>query len=112
MPKIWTCSGKPRCAKCGGEHEYGKCGNYAVLKCCNCGGDHSAAYGGCERQTEARKAQKYKITHRVSYAEALKKIENEKKDVRPDAPTCIPEQSTWNSYASRSNIIRMNDTYH
>ena len=83
-----------------------------MLKCCNCGGDHSAAYGGCEKQKEARKAKRYKITHKVSYAEALKKIEKEKKDVRPDAPTCISEQSTSNSYSSRSNISRMNDRNH
>ena len=47
-----------------------------------------------KKQKEAREAQKYKITHKVSYAEALKEIENEKKDIRPDVPTCIPEQST------------------
>ena len=86
------CRGKPRCAKCGGEHEYGKCGDKAVLKCCNCGGDHSAAYGGCEKQKEAREAQKLKITNKVSYAEALKEIVNEKEDSRSDVPTCIPEQ--------------------
>ena len=54
------CRGKIRCAKCGGEHEYDKCDKDAVLKCCNCGGNHSAAYGGCEKQKEAREVQKVK----------------------------------------------------
>ena len=106
------CRGKHRCAKCGGEHEYGKCGDKAVLKCCNCGGDHSAAYGGCEKQKEARELQKFKITNKVSYAEALKEIVNEKKDNRSDVPTSIPEQAVSKSYTSRANISRMNDRNH
>lgn len=59
------CRGKIRCAKCGENIE---------LKCCNCGGQHSAAYGGCEKQKEAREVLKYKIIHQVSYVEALKKV--------------------------------------
>ena len=42
------CKGNPRCSKCSGEHEYGKCEEGAKPKCCNCGGEHCAAYGGCE----------------------------------------------------------------
>lgn len=33
------CKGKRRCARCGGEHEYGKCGDGVRPKCCNCGGN-------------------------------------------------------------------------
>jgi len=73
------CRGKIRCAKCGGEHKYGECEQDAVLKCCNCGGNHSAAYGGCEKHKEAKEVQKCKMIHKVSYAEAVKKIEMEKK---------------------------------
>lgn len=68
------CNGKLRCARCGGQHEYGKCEKDAKVKCCNCGGDHSAAYEGCVVQKEAREAQRVKITEKVSYAEALKKV--------------------------------------
>lgn len=42
------CKSKMRCARCGGEHEYGKCEREAKIKCCNCGGEHSAAYGGAQ----------------------------------------------------------------
>ena len=72
------CRGKLRCAKCGGEHEYGKCGKDDVLKCCNCGGQHSAVYGGCEKQREAKEVQKIKVTYKVSYADAIKKIVKDK----------------------------------
>ena len=68
------CKGQLRCARCGGQHEYGKCEKDAKVKCCNCGGDHSAAFGGCEVQREAREVQRVKITNKVSYAEAIKKV--------------------------------------
>lgn len=34
------CKGKLRCARCGGQHEYGKCEKDAKVKCCNCEGEH------------------------------------------------------------------------
>lgn len=67
-----------RCVKCGEDHEYDKCTN--DLKCCNCGGPHSAAYGGCEFQLKAKEVQKFKIEHKVSYAEAVKSCQ--KKEIR------------------------------
>lgn len=67
------CKGKQRCARCGGEHEYGKCGQDTKVKCCNCGGEHSGAFGGCPVQRQAREVQKYKVTNQVSYADAAKK---------------------------------------
>lgn len=89
------CRGKLRCAKCGGEHEYNKCEQDAIIKCCNCGGSHSAAYGGCEKHKEAREAQKYKIFHKVSYAEAVKKIETEKRGRPPNSDVFLAEQTVW-----------------
>lgn len=68
------CKGKQRCARCGGEHEYGNCGQDTKVKCCNCGGEHSAAFGGCPVQRQAREVQKYKVTNQVSYADAAKKV--------------------------------------
>lgn len=63
-----------RCARCGGQHEYGNCEKDAKVKCCNCGGEHSAVFGGCEVQREAREVQKVMFLNKVSYAEALKKV--------------------------------------
>ena len=73
------CKGKQRCAKCGGDHEYGRCGNDAKLKCCNCGGEHSAAYAGCSVIKEAKEVQKFKTINKVSYAEAVKSVRGERK---------------------------------
>lgn len=69
-----ACKGKMRCAKCGGEHEYGKCEEGTEIKCCNCGEGHSAAYAGCPIQQEAREIQKIKIVQNITYAEATRKI--------------------------------------
>lgn len=49
------CKGKMRCARCGGQHEYGKCEKETKIKCCNCGGEHSAELGGCEVQRDRKK---------------------------------------------------------
>jgi hypothetical protein len=38
------------------------------------GGGDSEAFGGCQVQKEAREAQRYTITHNVSYAEAARQI--------------------------------------
>lgn len=56
---------------CEGAHDYGECGSSVKDKCCNCGGEHSAAFGGCKVQ---RVAQRYRISHDVSYAETIKQI--------------------------------------
>ncbi|XP_060763851.1 uncharacterized protein LOC132872786 isoform X2 [Neoarius graeffei] len=105
------CKGKLRCAKCGEGHEYGKCGENAQLKCCNCGGQHSAAYGGCERQKEAKEVQKYKVTYHVSYADALKEINKAKKDTNANRNVSPSKQVSWTpiSYAHSSSSVRQND---
>lgn len=72
-----VCKGKKNCCKCGGEHDYGECGDIVGPKCCNCGGSHSAAYLGCIAQKQAMEAMKYKSVHNVSYAQAVKKIQND-----------------------------------
>lgn len=68
------CKSKPRCARCAGEHEYGRCSEGTKTKCCNCGGEHSAAYQGCEVQKRAKEIQRYKIQNKVTYAEAAKQV--------------------------------------
>lgn len=69
-----VCKGKQRCARCSGEHEYGKCGQGVKPKCCNCGGDHSAGYDGCQVRKEAMKIQNVKISEGLTYAEAIKRV--------------------------------------
>ena len=68
------CKGNPRCSKCSGEHEYGKCEEGAKPKCCNCGGEHSAAYGGCETNKRMQQVQRVKVVQGISFAEATKKV--------------------------------------
>lgn len=87
------CKGKPRCARCGGEHEYGNCGKDAKIKCCNCGGEHSAAFGGCPVQRQAREIQKYKISNQVSYADAAKKVKEIELARSRDTVVANPSQS-------------------
>ncbi len=69
-----VCRGKQRCTRCGGKHEYGKCGQEVDPKCCNCGGDHSAGYGGCKVRKHAAQVQNVRIQEGLTYSEALKKV--------------------------------------
>lgn len=69
-----VCRGKLRCARCGGNHEYGKCDEGAKVKCCNCGGEHSAGFGGCSAHKHAVKVQNVRINEGMTYAEAIQKV--------------------------------------
>lgn len=68
------CKGTRRCARCGGDHEYGQCGEGVQPKCCNCGGNHSVAYWGCEAMRREIDVQQTKVKEKVSYAEAVKRL--------------------------------------
>ena len=70
------CKGK-RCARCGGDHEYGKCGTGVKPKCCNCGGEHSVAYWGCEAMKREITVQQIKVNEKVLYAEAARRASQE-----------------------------------
>lgn len=88
-----VCRGKQRCARCGVDHEYGKCGQGRTPKCCNCGGEHSAAYGGCEVRKDAIKVQNVRMEEGISYAEALKKVKQTPKvSIVEEAPVRIQPQ--------------------
>lgn len=73
-----VCKGKRRCARCSGDHEYGKCGVGVKPKCCNCGGEHSVAFWGCEVLRQQTVVQKTRVMQRVTYAEACKMVEQER----------------------------------
>ena len=74
------CKGSQRCGKCGGNHEYGLCGEDQERRCCNCGGDHTAAYGGCPARRKAVVVQQVRAAKNLSYAEAVKEVEKESKE--------------------------------
>lgn len=69
-----VCRGKQHCARCGGDHAYGKCGEGAKAKCCNCSGEHGAGFGGCIVHKHAVKIQNVRITEGLTYAEAAPKV--------------------------------------
>lgn len=68
-----VCRGNLRCARCSGEHEYGKCDVGAKVKCCDCGEEHSAGIGGCIAHKHAVKIQNVRIAEGLTYAEAAQK---------------------------------------
>lgn len=67
-----NCREQRRCARCGGDHEFGKCGGGVQPKCCNCGGAHNVAYVRCEMMKRENNFQKIKTERRITYAEAAR----------------------------------------
>ncbi|KAI5642941.1 hypothetical protein NE865_04980 [Phthorimaea operculella] len=95
------CRSRPRCAKCGEEHDAATC-MVTVVSCVNCSGDHQATAKICPeflRQTEIKK---YMSENNESYLEASKVIPNSKplfSEVvgRESTPnSSVPVQSTEN----------------
>lgn len=76
------CKGEKRCAKCGGAHDYGECGEGTIPKCCNCGGAHSAAYWGCEVMRRETEINNVKMKSKVTYAEAVKRVDQSRSSGR------------------------------
>lgn len=74
-----VCKSRKRCARCGGEHDYGKCEG-AGIRCCNCGGDHNVAFGGCEVRKRAIEVQNEKARKNITYAEAVKMVDSRNKE--------------------------------
>lgn len=60
------CREQCRCARCGGNHEYGKCEDGVQPKCCNCGGAHSAAFRGCAVQKMEMEIQKRRVEKKIT----------------------------------------------
>lgn len=89
------CKGTKRCAKCGGEHDYGECGEGVRPKCCNCGGGHSAAYWRCEVMRRETEIQSVKRKDRVPYAEAVKRAEQTKSINEGNARGKIATGTAW-----------------
>lgn len=75
-----SCRGNRRCAKCGGDHDVLKC-EVEDKKCCNCGGAHMASSRECTHFVKAKKVQEVQNHSKISYAEALKKVEGAKTPV-------------------------------
>lgn len=84
-----ACKSKLRCAKYGGEHEYGKCERGVKIKCCNCGGEHSAAYKGCDAHKKAVQIQNVKVKEKLTYVEAIRKVKSNDNNSR-SAPVIQP----------------------
>lgn len=52
-------------------------GIVSLLYVATCGEEHSAAYKGCRHYVKALEVQRVRTNERVSYAEALKRVNNE-----------------------------------
>ena len=90
-----SCRGSQRCTKCGGEHDLLEC-DVTDTKCCNCGGTHMASFRGCLHFEKAKRVQDVKEQHKISYAEALKKVEGRSDNVSVfvGSHSQIPDPST------------------
>lgn len=75
-----VCKGKQRCPKCGGDHRFENCEENAQDKCCNCGGQHRVTYNGCNVRKRAVEIEQVKVVNNISYAEAIKKVQEQRRN--------------------------------
>lgn len=59
------CKKQRRCARYGGDHDYGKRGEGVKPKRCNCGGNHSVAFWGCEVIKREVEVQQIKVKENI-----------------------------------------------
>ncbi|KAI5641578.1 hypothetical protein NE865_06335 [Phthorimaea operculella] len=71
------CRSKPRCSKCGEEHDAVSCG-VTVFSCVNCSGAHPATAKLCPEFLRQTDIKKYMSENNESYLEASKIIPNSK----------------------------------
>lgn len=103
-----VCKGKQWCARCSGNHEYGKCEEGVKPKCCICGEELSAAYGGCQVRRNAVKIQNVRITEGISYAEAIKRV---KRTVQRNSQESEDELRMQRQVCTRNQKIRIINFY-
>jgi hypothetical protein len=75
-----------KCAKCSGSHNIDSC--QTQLECCpNCQGNHPAYSKLCPRFSHARNVETISAYHRISYSDALKKVNTPSSNIQPVIPT-------------------------
>lgn len=103
-----NCNRQRRCARCGGDHEYGKCGIGIPPKCCSCGGAHNVAYGGCEIMRRETKIQKIRVERRITYADAVKVVRERENNTNEIEDMGVPEQQQGTEervYVSKRDLV-------
>ena len=84
------------CSICSGPHEVKACpvkDTHRIEKkavCPNCGGAHPASYRGCPKYKEAQTIKKVQTLDKISYAAAVKKVQNKVTEEMP-APNNNPQ---------------------
>ncbi len=93
--------------RCGGDHEYGKCGTGVQPKCCNCGGAHNVAYGGCENMKRENKMQKTKVERKITYAEAARMLHGQNRDNSQETVRLKEQQKRTNDkvYVDKRDLV-------
>ena len=87
-----NCKEKRRCARCGGDHEYGKCGEGVQPRCCSCNGRHSVAFGGCEMMRREVQVQQVRAEGGYSYAEAVRLVKGQDGEIRRRETSMVEEE--------------------
>lgn len=84
------CRGKEKCLTCGGEHNVRTC-ETENQKCSNCGGSHKANSKECPVYQKEKLTIEVKVTQKVSYAEATKRVEDTRARQERAASLVVPE---------------------
>lgn len=91
------CSLKPRCVKCGEQHNHTQCTKNKAdpPKCANCDGPHPSNYRGCKSHTD--------LQNKNPRHQDRSYINSQRKDSQPSFRTLSPEISFANAVQGKAN---------
>lgn len=87
------CRSKPRCFKCGGEHDGTSCSSES-FSCINCSGTHKATESICPENLRQKNIKQFMSSHSVSYQEADKKFAKINKPSFAEVVATVPPPQT------------------
>lgn len=84
------CKSNIKCPRCSGQHPYSECTASEQDKVCpNCGESHSAGYKNCRIHKQHVKIIKTQTIHNISYASAVRKINQQMRPIPTPQPRLI-----------------------
>ena len=114
------CRYRVRCVVCAGPHLVKDCASRSsggssvgpvadtanrTVQCANCRGAHTANYGGCKFMQKAKKVEKLRVQHRLSYREAVLKVNQEERILHVTTGSAVSETLPLKPSSGRQRAV-------
>ena len=99
-----VCTANKICGRCGKENCQEECEGKVQAECLHCGGDHHAGSAKCPRTIKEVKVNRVRTEKKMSYAEALKRVEGHK-EKRVDEKRETEEKGNGNICMEKTRFL-------